>query len=35
MGRRTLGEEQPHRVTLIAKGGLHPEEDVAELLTSL
>mmetsp|Transcript_92826 Transcript_92826/g.113691 ORF Transcript_92826/g.113691 Transcript_92826/m.113691 type:complete len:340 (+) Transcript_92826:1893-2912(+) len=31
MRRRTLGEEKPHGVTLVTKGGLHTQEDVAEL----
>ena len=32
VGRRGLGEEQAHRVTLVAEGGLDADEDVAELL---
>mmetsp|Transcript_118420 Transcript_118420/g.166464 ORF Transcript_118420/g.166464 Transcript_118420/m.166464 type:complete len:513 (-) Transcript_118420:663-2201(-) len=32
MRRRRLGKEQPHRVTLVAEGWLHTEEDVSEML---
>jgi len=31
VGRRGLGEEQAHRVTLVAEGRLDADEDVAEL----